>query len=238
MYHICIMDISKTIRTVREEKRLTQLEVAEKLQMERSNYARLEARGNKLSVEQLEQIAVALGVSVVELITGEAKKVEDRGRLKELEKRVDELEKTINLYEILQETSKNQIHLLADILLKCFLYLIYTEEILKPIEDYLKDPKSDIEFDLDTFHKAMLEGKRLSNEQIESIILRSQLTGLMMFDTNFMLKLLSTGENSRNVFSKKIHEHFGNQYQRYLKILAMQPDDILTLIEKSKEYED
>ena len=100
------MDISKAIRILREEKRLTQLEVAEKLQMERSNYARLEARGNKLSVEQLEQIAGALGVSVLELITGEPKMVEDTGKVEMLEKRVKELEtdkyylaKTIDLVQ-------------------------------------------------------------------------------------------------------------------------------------------
>lgn len=86
------MDISKAIRTLREEKRLTQLEIADKLQMERSNYARLEARGNKLSVEQLEQIAGALGVSVLELMTGEPQKMEDTGKVKELEKRIKELE--------------------------------------------------------------------------------------------------------------------------------------------------
>ncbi|MFN8347462.1 MAG: helix-turn-helix transcriptional regulator [Spirosomataceae bacterium] len=61
-------DISKSIRTVREAKRFTQQEVAELLQMERSNYARLEARGSKLTVEQLEKIAEVLGVSVFVLL--------------------------------------------------------------------------------------------------------------------------------------------------------------------------
>lgn len=109
MYHLCIMDISKTIRTVREDKRLTQLEVAEKLQMERSNYARLEARGNKLSIEQLEQIARVLGVSVVELITGETQKIEDSGRVQELEKRIEELEQSLKEVRYLKEKADKTI---------------------------------------------------------------------------------------------------------------------------------
>jgi transcriptional regulator with XRE-family HTH domain len=92
------MDISKAIRTIREEKRLTQLDVADKLQMERSNYARLEARGSKLSVEQLEQIAQALGVSVMELMIGEPQKAEDTGKVKELEKRIVELEEMLQIH--------------------------------------------------------------------------------------------------------------------------------------------
>ena len=95
MYQLCGMDISKSIREVREEKRLTQLEVADKLQMERSNYARLEARGNKLTIEQLEKIAGALGVSVMELLTGEGQKVQDSEEVERLRKRVEELEDRI-----------------------------------------------------------------------------------------------------------------------------------------------
>jgi transcriptional regulator with XRE-family HTH domain len=87
------MDISKMIRTIREEKRLTQLEVAEKLQMERSNYARLENRGEKLTIEQVTSIAEALGVSVMELLTGERPKVEENTEVVEgLKKEVQRLE--------------------------------------------------------------------------------------------------------------------------------------------------
>lgn len=232
------MDISKRIASIREAKGFTQKQVADIFDMEQSNYSRLEKRGNKLTVEQLEKIAGVLGVSVVELLTGEAQKVEDSGRVKELEKRVEELEKTINLYEILQETSKNQIHLLAEILLKCFLYLIYTEEISTLIGNYFKYKDKDIErleSDLEYFLRDLREVNRLSDKEIESAILHSSMP-LVTF-SGLMLKLLSLGENNRGVFSKKIHEHFGNEYQRYLEILAMQPD-ILTFIDKSKEDED
>lgn len=89
------MDISKAIRTIREEKRLTQLEVAETLKMERSNYARLESRGNKLTVEQLEQIANVLGVSVMKLLFGDSENIDKTEKLNVLDARVKELESVI-----------------------------------------------------------------------------------------------------------------------------------------------
>ena len=67
------MDISKIIREQREAKRLTQLDMADRLQTERSNYARLESRGGKLTIEQLKSIAGALGVGVGELLGEEVK---------------------------------------------------------------------------------------------------------------------------------------------------------------------
>ena len=92
MYQLCGMDISKVIRKIRDEKRLTQLELAERLQMERSNYARLEARGDKLTIEQLENIAGALGVGLLELLTGNLQAVADGNYVQKLEEQVRELE--------------------------------------------------------------------------------------------------------------------------------------------------
>lgn len=91
------MDISKNIKAIREERKISQSEIARSLGVEPTNYPRMEKRGNKLTVEQLEKIAGALGVSVVELITGQAEKVQDNGQAKEAEKRVEELEEIINL---------------------------------------------------------------------------------------------------------------------------------------------
>jgi transcriptional regulator with XRE-family HTH domain len=58
------MDISENIRKLRESKGYTQSKLADILQMERGNYHRLENRGNKMTIEQLQGIADALGVSV------------------------------------------------------------------------------------------------------------------------------------------------------------------------------
>lgn len=87
------MDISKIIREKREAQRLTQLDIAERLKTERSNYARLESRGEKLTIEQLQNIAGALGLGIGELlgldVIGEqGKKIEQlQEELKYLDKR-------------------------------------------------------------------------------------------------------------------------------------------------------
>lgn len=63
------MDVSKNIIKVREGKRIKQSEVADKLNMERPNYSRIEKRGLKMSLEQLMQIADALEVPFLDLIS-------------------------------------------------------------------------------------------------------------------------------------------------------------------------
>ena len=67
------MDLSKNIKAIRERVRLTQSEVSDKLGVSQSNYAYLESRGDKLTIEQLKSIAGALGVGVGELLGGGAK---------------------------------------------------------------------------------------------------------------------------------------------------------------------
>lgn len=62
------MDLSKNIRELRESLKIKQIEIADMLGMERSNYARLEMRGEKMSVEQLTSIAKAMGVSIIDII--------------------------------------------------------------------------------------------------------------------------------------------------------------------------
>ena len=54
----------QSIKEIRESKRLSQVEVARRLGIDTQNYHRLEKRGKKLSIEQLESISEALEVSV------------------------------------------------------------------------------------------------------------------------------------------------------------------------------
>ena len=89
------MDISKNIKTIRETKGLKQSDIAKILEMERTNYHRLESRGEKLTIEQLQSIAGALGVSAVELLGGEAKIETNSEELESLKQRVFELEDRI-----------------------------------------------------------------------------------------------------------------------------------------------
>ena len=141
------MSISENIQRIRQEKGIPQAKVAELIGMERTNYFRLEKRGNKLTIEQLEKIAGALGVSVVELLTGEVQKVEDSERVKVLEKEVERLEESLkevrylnrNL-ELLNDIFKTPLKTSKEGLDECKSSLVTFE---KSLQDVLKAPEID-----------------------------------------------------------------------------------------------
>ncbi len=62
------MDISEIIKQVRETKGIKQVDIAKAIGVERGNYFRLEKRGEKLTIEQLQNIATALEVSIAQLL--------------------------------------------------------------------------------------------------------------------------------------------------------------------------
>ncbi len=93
--YLYYMDIVKKIIELRKQKGYTQSLMAEKLGIAPNNYGKIETEKTELSVTRLAQIAEILGVSVTELMTGEPQKVEDTGKVRELEKRVKELEDII-----------------------------------------------------------------------------------------------------------------------------------------------
>jgi len=76
--------VSGNIKRIRYEKRLHQSYCANFLQMERSNFHRLENRDTELSIIQLCQIAEALDCSIYDLLEGiePTKKVETKPELK------------------------------------------------------------------------------------------------------------------------------------------------------------
>jgi len=102
------MNVGQEIKRVRELKKMNQTQISEQIGLDTSSYSRIEKKGNKLTVEQLEKIAGALGVGVLELLTGEQPAVADSGRVKELEERVRELEDTKGLQKDLITLLKNQ----------------------------------------------------------------------------------------------------------------------------------
>ncbi len=65
------MDLSKRIESIRQELKISKTEMAEKLNMDLANYARLEKQGDRLKYFQICDIASALGVSVEFLLFGE-----------------------------------------------------------------------------------------------------------------------------------------------------------------------
>ena len=62
------MNLSENIKSIREEKRISQSELAKRLGVEPTNYPRLEKRGNSLTYEYIQLFAKALEVSVAELL--------------------------------------------------------------------------------------------------------------------------------------------------------------------------
>lgn len=63
------MDLSSNIKAIRNSKHIAQAEIARRLEIDASSYHRLENRGNKLTLEQIDGIAQALEVSRLELLT-------------------------------------------------------------------------------------------------------------------------------------------------------------------------
>jgi transcriptional regulator with XRE-family HTH domain len=61
------MDLLEQIKATRIRNGLTQVDMAERLNITQSNYGYLEKRGDKLTIEQLKTIANALGVNYLTL---------------------------------------------------------------------------------------------------------------------------------------------------------------------------
>lgn len=87
------MDTSKRIIELRQKKGMRQSEMALTLNLSQSSYSRIENNAENLTIEQLEKIAVALDVSVKELLFGE--KEESKEDIQALKTRIAELESII-----------------------------------------------------------------------------------------------------------------------------------------------
>lgn len=67
------MNIQDKIRLLREQNEWTQEEMAERMEMSKNGYAKIERGESKLSLERLEKLASVLGVDIIELICREKK---------------------------------------------------------------------------------------------------------------------------------------------------------------------
>jgi transcriptional regulator with XRE-family HTH domain len=117
------MDMSKTIIKIRESKGLKQSEVAARMGLDQPNYSRLEKRGTKLTLEQIEKFAKALDVSpnliigleVEEMSNKEEKDLlskqsdDYRKRIEELEARISSIEEANKVKEELNAIKQNQL---------------------------------------------------------------------------------------------------------------------------------
>lgn len=107
------MDISENIRKAREGLRITQSELARKLNIEPTNYPRVEKRGNGITIEQLQKIADALGVGIGDLMGLGAGSMDKSPREVELEKRVLELEDRVKDKALIIEKLENEVFLMV-----------------------------------------------------------------------------------------------------------------------------
>lgn len=93
------MDMSKAIISTRESKGLKQSEVAARMNIDQPNYSRLEKRGKKLTLEQIENIAKALDVSPNVLIGLEVEEMSNKDENISLSKQNDDYKKRIDELE-------------------------------------------------------------------------------------------------------------------------------------------
>jgi len=90
------MDITEKIIAARESKKIKQSELAEKLGLDRSNYSRIEKRGNKLTLEQIEKISDALGLDLTELITWGEESQSDKNLKKLTDNSINSLQRELS----------------------------------------------------------------------------------------------------------------------------------------------
>lgn len=62
------MDIAKNLVNLRKEQKLTQEQMADKLDMSKNGYAKLERGESRITVEHLQQIAQVFNIDIAELI--------------------------------------------------------------------------------------------------------------------------------------------------------------------------
>ncbi|OJJ16703.1 hypothetical protein BKI52_32880 [marine bacterium AO1-C] len=132
------MDISKRIKTIRESKKMRQIDVANYLGMEQTQYNRWENRNKKLSIDQLEQIADALGVTVKEIMYGEETN-ESELQIQKTDIKLKQRDEQISVKNQEIERLAKEIEYLKDNNNRLLSLLEKKEGIDKEVEEYKKD---------------------------------------------------------------------------------------------------
>lgn len=88
--------VGKTIKSIREEKGLTQQQIAELVHMHRSNYSKVESGERELSVAAVNKVAKYFGMTMDELVNFDGKMpdevtIEDKSLMEQV-KLIAELE--------------------------------------------------------------------------------------------------------------------------------------------------
>ena len=127
------MDLYKRIQDLKKEKKKRDSEMAHALDMEQSNYVRVEKKGERLTYEQIEKIAAGLGISTKELLFGEdaiAQTVNTK-EIEDLRKEILIKDKDIKILTLEANEFKNEIEFQS---LFVEFYFCQDEEEKKEIE--------------------------------------------------------------------------------------------------------
>lgn len=113
------MSISKRISDLRLRQGLKQSDIAAALGWSQSSYSRIETKPQNMTIEELGKIAGVLGVSMVELLTGEGQKEGESEELEKLRKYNIQLE-IMNAYyfSIIQESFFTTAHTIRTLVKK------------------------------------------------------------------------------------------------------------------------
>ncbi len=122
------MNIGKSIKTIRENRGMSQKEVISIINMEAAQYSRIENGKTEPSISTLERITKALGVSVIDLLSFE-KKTED---IKSYDQTVME---KVQLIEGLTQEEKKTIYIMLDAFIKKRKLKSTLKDVLKNIDE-------------------------------------------------------------------------------------------------------
>lgn len=100
--------IGSIIKTLREEKGMTQVQVAELINMHRSNYSKVESGERDLSLESVNKLAQFFGLTIDQLVNFES------GMPKEITVADKSLLEKVKLIDELEEDEKSMIFKMID----------------------------------------------------------------------------------------------------------------------------
>lgn len=101
-------NLGKTIKNIREEKGMTQQQIAELIAMHRSNYSKVESGERELSIEAISKIARFFGMTIDQLVNFEGNIPE------EITVEDKTLAEQIKLIQQLEQEEKNMIFKMID----------------------------------------------------------------------------------------------------------------------------
>ena len=104
-----MMHIGLTIKRLRKEKGITQLQIAELINMHRSNYSKVESEERDLSIYAIDKIANFFGLTIDELVHADKNTIP-----KEVTIEDKSLMEKVKLIEQLDEEEKNMVFKMID----------------------------------------------------------------------------------------------------------------------------